>query len=115
METLLERFLPQLRAFVRSRMSALLRAQESESDLVQSACRELFAKGDAFEYQGEQAFRSWLFTAVLQKLLAKERNLRREKRDPRRQVPLDGGAASGDGGLARAWSEALDREQPVGE
>ena len=38
---LLEQHLPRLRAFVRLRMGAQLRARESASDIVQSTCREI--------------------------------------------------------------------------
>lgn len=100
-EALLVRHLPRLRAFLRSRMSELLRRHDSAEDLVQSACREVLAHKDHFEYRGEEAFRAWLYTAVLQKLWAKERNLRREKRDAKRQVAID------DAALAQAYSEAL--------
>lgn len=83
---------------------------------------------------------AWLFTAVEQKMLAKERHVRREKRDPRREVPLDGGASAYRALLASiaraspaamgrsedsvrnllhralaALAEALDREQPAAE
>jgi RNA polymerase sigma-70 factor (subfamily 1) len=102
---LLQRHLPGLRAFVRLRMSPLLRARESGSDLVQSACRELLGKIDAFEYRGEEAFRGWLFTAVLHKLLTRERDLRAQKRDARREVDL-GGHGSTDG-LAACYSSVL--------
>ncbi len=102
---LMQRHLPGARAFVRVRMSPLLRAHESGSDLVQSACRELLAKAAGFEYRGEEAFRAWLFTAVLNKLLKQERELRAQKRDARRQVALD--AHSGADGLAACYSQVL--------
>lgn len=104
LETLLRRHLPGVRAFVRLRMSPLLRAHESGSDLVQSACRELIAKFDHFEYRGEEAFRAWLCTAVLNKLLTKERDLRAQRRDARREVdPGEGGID----GLVGCYSEVL--------
>lgn len=88
LETLLQQHLPAMRAFVRSRMSALLRARESAEDLVQSACRQVLGKLADFEYRGEEAFRGWLFTAVLHVLRHHERDLRREKRDARREAAV---------------------------
>jgi DNA-directed RNA polymerase specialized sigma24 family protein len=102
-DTLLARHLPGVRAFARLRMSPLLRAHESESDLVQSACRDVLAKAEGFEYRGEAAFRAWLYTAVLHKLRTKERGLRAQKRDARRR------AQPGDDGdpLAACYAQVL--------
>jgi RNA polymerase sigma factor (sigma-70 family) len=102
-DTLLARHLPGVRAFARLRMSPLLRAHESESDLVQSACRDVLAKAEGFEYRGEAAFRAWLYTAVLHKLRTKERGLRAQKRDARRR------AQPGDAGdpLAACYAQVL--------
>ncbi len=102
LDELLVRHIPNVRAFVRVRMSPLLRAHESGSDLVQSACRELFAKVEGFEYRGEAAFRAWLCTAALHKLRARERDLRAQKRDARREV-----AAASDAALSLCYSQTL--------
>jgi RNA polymerase sigma factor (sigma-70 family) len=102
---LLVKALPDLRNYVRFNSSPQLRQLDSTTDLVQSACRELLGKIDAFEYRGEEAFRGWLFTAVLHKLLTKERDLRAQKRDARREVDL-GGHGSTDG-LAACYSSVL--------
>lgn len=89
LEQLLQQHLPQLRTFVRLRMSPLLRARESSCDLVQSACCEVLEAMDDFEYRGEEAFRGWLYTAVYNKLREHERGLRAQKRDARREVTGD--------------------------
>lgn len=75
-----------LEAFVRVRASAAIRARESVSDLVQSVCRELVTDKSEFEYRGEAAFRSWLFTAALRKIVARDRHQHRDKRDVSRLV-----------------------------
>lgn len=105
LDTLLARHLPGVRAFARLRMSPLLRAHESGSDIVQSACRELLAKRDGFVYQGEEAFRGWLYTAVLHKLRSKERDLRAQKRDPRRVE--QGFGSDGESRLLACYSQVL--------
>ena len=80
MGALLERHLPGLRAFVRLRMGPALRAQESESDLVQSVCLELIEDLSDFEYRGEGQFRRWLYTAALNKIHKHHRHYTAKKR-----------------------------------
>jgi RNA polymerase sigma-70 factor (ECF subfamily) len=87
-EALLVRWLPGLRDFVRHRMSPLLRGREATDDVVQSTCREVIAGLDRCEDRGDEAFRGWLFTAVLHKVQKRERDARAQRRDPRREVPL---------------------------
>jgi len=67
-ESLLERYMPDLRAFVRLRTGAALREHESASDLVQSTCREILARPDRFRFPSETAFRSWLLTTAQRKI-----------------------------------------------
>lgn len=88
-EQLLLVWLPQLRQFLRQRMSRLLRARESSADLLQSSCRELLAALDGLQFCGVDEFRGWLFTAVLHKLQKHERDLRAARRDPRRERAID--------------------------
>ncbi|MEZ5962563.1 MAG: sigma-70 family RNA polymerase sigma factor [Planctomycetota bacterium] len=82
---LLLRYLPALRAFVRLRSDHILRAREAESDLVQTACRQVLQNLDQFEWRDEGSFRHWLFALALNKIrnhrnmaLAGKRDLRRE-------------------------------------
>jgi len=82
-DELLERHLPGLRKYVREKISPTLLAQESASDVVQSVCREVLAGFDRFEYQGEAAFRNWLYQAALRKLIDHLRFHRAQKRDVR--------------------------------
>lgn len=86
---LIERYLPQLHAFVRLRLAPGLRARESSMDVVQSICRELLAHGSRFEFRGEDRFRAWLFTAALNKIREKVRFHRYRKRDVGREEPRD--------------------------
>lgn len=102
---LLARHLPALRAFVRLRMSADLRLRESASDLVQSTCRELLEAFEELEDRGEDAFRGWLFTAVHNKLRRRERDLRAQKRDVRREREIE--AVGGDAEIASLYSTAM--------
>lgn len=80
-------YLPSLRAFVRARLRPELRAKESASDVVQSVCRELLGDQEAFEFRGAAAFRSWLFTAALNKIRDRDRFYRQDKRDRDRETP----------------------------
>ncbi len=84
-QDLLEANLPRLRAFIRLRTGPQLRAKESQSDLVQSVCRELLNDMDDFEYRDESRFRSWLFQAALHKIIDKNRFYEMQKRDVRRE------------------------------
>ncbi len=87
LEHLLEHYLPQVRAYVRLRAGAALRAHESASDLVQSACREVLENASAFRFPGETAFRQWLFTTALRKIQHRQDYYRAAKRDQARVVP----------------------------
>jgi len=86
---LLERHLPELRAYVRLRAGALVRAHESNSDIVQSTCREVLEHIDRFRFPSESAFRQWLFTTALRKLQNRRDYYLAEKRDVLRQVELE--------------------------
>ncbi len=81
-DDLLVRYLPRLRQFIRSQVDVEQRLQESVSDLVQSTCRELVEAGPGFEWQGEARFRSWLFTAALNKIRMRLRARSTQKRQP---------------------------------
>lgn len=99
-EELLVRYLPRLRAFVRSQVDARVRLEESVSDLVQSTCREVVEAGPGFEWQGEARFRGWLFTTALNKIRMRLRRMGAQKRK---------GGALGDDAIAAvpdAWAAA---------
>ncbi len=82
---LLERHLPGLRAFVRLKAGALVRAREPESDIVQSTCREVLERVHEFRHGGEAGFRQWLYTTALRKILDKHEYHTAQKRDVRRE------------------------------
>lgn len=88
LEELLQRHLPGMQAFVRLRFNPALQARESSADLVQSVCADILADLDHFEYRGEAEFRSWLYTAVLNKIRKKYRFHLAAKRDLRREEVL---------------------------
>ncbi len=94
-DSLLERYLPDLCDFVRHRAGAALAQKESASDLVQSACREVLQHMDRFRYDGEDGFRRWLFATTLRKIQDRHRYWRAERRRAEREVRQ--GSASGDG------------------
>lgn len=78
--------LPALRTFIRLRTGQRIRSKESCSDLVQSVCREVLEDMDGFEYRGAKAFRHWLFTAALRKIVDRDRFYTKEKRDAAREA-----------------------------
>ncbi|MEO6594386.1 MAG: sigma-70 family RNA polymerase sigma factor [Planctomycetota bacterium] len=90
---LIERYLPNLHAFVSLRLTPQMRARESSMDIVQSVCRELLAAESRFDYRGEERFRAWLFTAALNKVRDKIRFHHRDKRDVGRELLHDGSNA----------------------
>jgi len=94
-ESLLERFLPQLHAFVRLQMGQELRAKESSVDLVQSACREVLEHLDRFQYTGESNFRHWLFTTALRKVRNRVAYYRAAKREGAQALDTTSGQDAG--------------------
>jgi RNA polymerase sigma-70 factor (ECF subfamily) len=95
-EVLLERHLPSLRAYVRLRAGAKLRARESASDLVQSVCRDVLQNLDRFRYPGESAFRAWLYATAMRKIADRAEYWGAARRDPAREAaPLPHAAHSG--------------------
>ena len=93
---LLQKHLPGLRAYLRLEAGQLVRAKESCSDLVQSVCREVLEDLSGFEYRGEAAFRQWLYTAALRKVMDKNRYWQQDKRDAGREAKFEGEARDSD-------------------
>lgn len=86
LDQLLQQYLPQLRAFVQARLGPSMRARESSLDVVQSVCRQLLGAREGFDFQGEDRFRAWLFTAALNKIRERHRRLHSGKRDVEREI-----------------------------
>lgn len=104
LDTLLERYLPGLRAYVRLRAGPRLLEKESSSDLVQSVCRDILENLDRFQFEGETGFRRWLFKTAQRKIAdryefygAKKRDMAREKR------PAVRSSAGGDEALLECY------------
>jgi RNA polymerase sigma-70 factor (ECF subfamily) len=91
LQALLERHLPALRAWVRLRAGPQVRAHESQSDIVQSVCRELLEGLAGLEWRGEAAFRAWLFTAAVRKLVERQRHWQAARRDAAREQATPSG------------------------
>lgn len=89
LDELLVRHLPDLRAYVRLRMGPGMRAHDRESDVLQSVCREILLGADRFRHAGEGAFKSWLYTTTLRKLVDRNAFHRAEKRDVGRMDGAD--------------------------
>jgi RNA polymerase sigma factor (sigma-70 family) len=89
-DQLLEQHLPGLRAYVRLKAGRELLARESSSDLVQSVCRDVLENAARFRYDGEGAFRKWLFTTALRKIADRYEHFGRQKRDAAREQSTGG-------------------------
>jgi RNA polymerase sigma factor (sigma-70 family) len=103
-DLLIERHLPALRAFVRLRAGPTVTRNESSSDLVQSVCREILMGAERFEYRGESAFKGWLYTTALRKIVEKDRYYRAQKRDVGRNVSATSDAESGERSLLDCYA-----------
>ena len=90
-EALLVRHLPALRAYVRLRCGPALRARESASDIVQSACRDVLGDLERFRYGGEAGFKAWLYATALRKIADRAEYWGAQRRDAGREVPLPSG------------------------
>jgi RNA polymerase sigma-70 factor (subfamily 1) len=102
-ECLLERHLPELRAFVRLRAGAALRARESTSDLVQSTCREVLAHAERFRFPDDNAFRAWLLTTAQRKIADRYDHHTAQKRDVGREATLARESGADDERLLAAY------------
>ncbi len=91
LDRLIEAHLDDLRAFVRLQVEPKLRLRESQSDVVQSVCREVLEDLPQFEFRGVGSFRAWLFTAALNKVRQKGAFHRAQKRDVAREVRVEAG------------------------
>ncbi len=95
-EELLERHIPGLRAYVRLRCGPVLRAKESASDIVQSACRDVLQNIGQFRYGGEAGFKAWLYEAATRKILDRAEYWGAGKRDAAREATPQGAHGAAD-------------------
>jgi RNA polymerase sigma factor (sigma-70 family) len=86
--TLIEQHTARLRSYVRLQASPALRAKEPVDDLVQSIVRELLTDGNEFDYDGEAAFRSYMYTVAHNKIVNKRRYHDAAMRRTEREVHL---------------------------
>lgn len=96
-ESLLQRYLPDLRAYIRLRSTKAVREKESSSDLAQSVCREVLEKMDDFDYRGEAAFRGWLYAKALSKVQDRAKYYKAQRRDVGREQRVDSALTSNPG------------------
>ena len=88
MDDLMLEHLPSLRAYVRAHLPEALRQRESESDIVQTACRAAILDMDQFSWRGNGSFRAWLSQIALNKIRGKQEYHLADKRDVRRESPV---------------------------
>jgi RNA polymerase sigma-70 factor (subfamily 1) len=102
-DRLLEQHLPGLRAYVRLRCGPALRARESASDIVQSACRDVLENIERFQWNGESGFKAWLYRTALRKIADRAEYWGAQKRDVQREVRLAAGSSPGDARLSDVY------------
>jgi RNA polymerase sigma-70 factor (ECF subfamily) len=102
-DALIERHLPELRAFVRLRAGDALRRRESTSDLVQSTCREVLTHLERFQFPDESAFRRWLFVTAQRKIADRADHYAAQKRAAAREERLASEAGVQDEQLANCY------------
>ncbi len=85
---LVERHLGVLRTYVRLRAGPRLRSRETIDDVVQSTVREIYEGRTALVYEGEAAFRGYLYTLVTHTIINKNRHHDALMRNPERERPM---------------------------
>lgn len=102
-DKLLARYLPELRGFIRLRTGPAIRDKEGISDIAQSLCREVLENAGNVEFDSERAFKHWLYTKALRMIQNRGKFWRREKRDVKREIPIDGGQGPGEDPRAQCY------------
>lgn len=111
LEKLLERYLPHLHAYVRVRLGDALAPRESSVDVVQSVCRQVLSARATYEFDSEDHFRAWLFTAAVNKIREKMRHHGGQRRDRgREKLSLDHDPVTAAALLASPSQEAIGKE-----
>jgi RNA polymerase sigma-70 factor, ECF subfamily len=110
LDQLMQRYLPQLHAFVHARLGPKLRALEGSVDVVQSVCRELVAAREDFDFRGEDRFRAWLFTTALNKVRERHRRLLGHQRNVEYGAPDADAAAATMANLLTPSQDAIGNE-----
>ena len=97
-DVLIMRHIEGLQGFVRRRAGDLL-ARETGSDILQSVCREVLEdlRDGRFRYEGDAAFKQWLYQAALLKIRGRRRYWGADKRGGGRDPePIQASSSSGD-------------------
>lgn len=117
LEQLLCASLPELRRLVERRAGSLVKGHMGESDIVQSVCREILTRGEAFQHPSAQAFRRWLYATTLRKLSNRRAGLTAARRDVTRAASMTDGEGRtvepADGGGATPSAQAIVAEELV--
>ncbi|MBM3989774.1 MAG: sigma-70 family RNA polymerase sigma factor [Planctomycetes bacterium] len=110
----LQRHLPGLRAFLRARAGPGVRARLRNSDLVQAVCVEVLEHAPCASFANTAAFRGWLYTTAMRKLVDNKRWLTAEKRDMARDRPLGEQQGEEDASFVAFASELTPSMEVIG-
>jgi RNA polymerase sigma-70 factor (ECF subfamily) len=84
------RYVPRLSRIVRARLGPRLRAHVAVDDILQETFLQAILRLRDFESRGEGAFLDWLSTLGCNQVQKAAEHWSREKRDPGREIPVDG-------------------------
>lgn len=104
---LVARHLIRIRAFLRLRCGAALRAKESATDLAQSVCHDVIRNLDGFRWEGQAQFEGWLCLAAFRKVSDRAAYWGTARRDVAREAP------NGDGALLDLYRRSASPSQIV--
>lgn len=85
---LLLRLVPEVRAFIQHSMPPAIDAKESVSDLTQSLVGDLLPELPRGQFDGPDALRAWFRACALNKIRARLRHWRAERREEGRDVAM---------------------------
>ena len=78
--SLLEDHLPHIEGYVRRHAGGIVRRRETDSDLVQSVCRNALQHAGGYRHRDAPGFRRWLYEIARNKLISKHRFHTRQRR-----------------------------------
>lgn len=102
------RYRARLEALVHGRIPIDIRQRYDTEDLVQSTLLTAYSDLDSFEDEGNQSFRRWISTMIMNRMITRIRHERAQKRDSRlARETIDEEGISGESDLEESTPEGL--------